>query len=141
MVTTPVYTTPTAVMLDPVPTAVVRHSGVTMTDLAPLFDAGYSTIARAGLPIAGAAFAVYHGDPAATFDLELGFPIAAPLDSAVAGEPRIEPGTLPGGPALTLSHLGSYDGLGASWGRVMAAALERGATPVVSSKSMSPSRP
>ena len=120
------------VELDPVPLAVVRHLGVTLADLRDLFDSGYGAIGAligsgAVVP-AGPALAIYHGDPSQDFDLELGFPVAEPLDAPLdAGGVEVVGATLPAGPALADTHLGSYDDLGQAWGRLMGAP---GATPV-----------
>jgi len=122
-------TEPTLVSLDAVPTAVVRHHGVTMDALAPLFDQGYPAIAASGAALAGPAFALYLGDPATAFDFELGFPVAEPLPAPVPGAVTVEPSELPGGPAMTLSHVGSYDSLPQGWGRLWEAASAQGFTP------------
>lgn len=122
-------TEPTLVTLKPEPTAVVRHRGVTVHELVPLFDAGYSAVAASGAALAGPAFALYLGDPSAAFDLELGFPVSEPLAAAVPGAVTTEPSSLPGGHAFTLSHLGRYDNLSQGWGRLAAAAASQGFRP------------
>ena len=126
MITAEPLTAPTFVTLEAVPTAVVRHHGVTMATLRPLFDEGYSAIAASGAALAGPAFALYSGDPSAEFDLDLGFPVAQPLMGPIAGMVTVEPLELPAGPALALSHLGSYGSLSESWGRLGADAARRG---------------
>ncbi|MDQ7991147.1 MAG: GyrI-like domain-containing protein [Propionicimonas sp.] len=120
---------PTLVVLATEPTAVVRHHGVTVSELAPLFDAGYPAIAASGAAVAGPAFALYLGDPQAAFDLELGFPVSQPLPAAVPGTVTVEGSSLPGGHAFTLSHVGAYDTLAEGWGRLAAAAAARGFRP------------
>lgn len=129
MFTSEPLTDPVPVTLEAVPTAVVRHSGVTVEDLPPLFDAGYPAIAASGAHLAGPAFALYRGDPQAAFDLELGFPVAEPLAGPVAGAVTVEPSELPAGPAWAVSHLGSYDSLPEGWGRLSAAAAAQGFRP------------
>ena len=122
-------TEPTAVTLEPVPTAVVRHRGVTVADLPALFDAAYPAIGASGAAIAGPAFAVYRGDPSARFDLEIGFPVTSPVAGPIAGPVTVEPSELPVGPSLTLSHLGSYDALHEGWGRLAGEAAAQGLVP------------
>lgn len=122
-------TAPTLVILDAVPTAVVRHRGVTMATLRPLFDAGYSAVAASGAALAGPAFALYRGDPSAVFDLDLGFPVAEPMPAPVPGLVTVEPSQLPAGSALALSHLGAYGSLPETWGRLGADAGRRGLEP------------
>lgn len=98
-----------------IPTAVIRTPSVTMADLPALFDAGYRRLAALG-PV-GPGFAVYQGDPHAAFDLEIGFPVAGPVDAegVVAAE-------FPAGRATALSHRGGYESLGETWERLVAAA-------------------
>ncbi len=111
------------VALDPVPLAVIRHDGVTLDDVRDLFDAGYAAIGgligSGAIAPAGPALAIYHGDPQARFDLELGFPVAEPLVSPIDADGLQVVGTaLPAGPALAATHLGSYDDLGEAWSRL-----------------------
>lgn len=122
-------TAPTEVVLEALPTAVVRHREVTMATLRPLFDAGYSAVAASGAAVAGPAFALYRGDPSAVFDLDLGFPVAEPLDAPVPGLVTVEPSELPGGSALALSHLGAYGSLTETWNRLGEEAGRRGLHP------------
>lgn len=114
------------VTLPAVPTAVVRRSGVTLSDLPEVFDAGFSLLA-ASIEPAGPAFAVYRGDPATTFDIEVGYPVAEPL-AAGADLEGVEGSELPAGPAVALSHLGGYEGLGPAWARLTAAVADGGPT-------------
>lgn len=118
---------PTLLTIEPEPTAVVRHTGVTIGDLPALFDAAYPAVAASGAAPIGPAFAIYHGDPSKVFDIEIGFPVAEPLGSVPGA---VVPSTLPPGPALALSHQGSYDTLPAGWDRLMAEARSRGLTPL-----------
>lgn len=111
------------------PTAVIRHAAVTIAELPGLFDTGYRTIAASGVSPAGPAFALYRGDPAGVFELELGFPVSQPLSGPVPGEPVVLPSTLPAGPALALTHWGSYDSLSGGWERLLTEARGRGLSP------------
>lgn len=126
MITTQALTEPTLVTLDARPTAVIRHGAITVAELPAIFDAGYPAIAASGAVLAGPPFALYHGDPMAVFDLELGFPVSQPLASATPGDPAVLPATSPDGPALGLSHFGSYDSLPEGWDRLVAEAQRRG---------------
>lgn len=107
--------------LEPVPLAVVRHEGITITDLRDVFDSGYSALRAAfeagTLTPAGPAIAVYYGNPMEVFDLELGFPVeAAPAEPITsANGVTITASALPEGPATATTVLGSYEGLGAGW--------------------------
>lgn len=70
------FAAPTRIDLGAIPLAVIRHRGLTMDRLPAVFDEGFPALGRlldAGTvaPI-GPAVAVYQGDPAAVFDLELG---------------------------------------------------------------------
>lgn len=119
-------------ILDDVPptsTAVVRHERVTLNDLGGLFDTAYPRVAAAasavGNPPVGPAVSLYEGDPAATFSIEIGFPVASPFKDheGVVGS------TLPGGRVAVLTHLGPYETLPSAWNRLMQFLDERGLRP------------
>lgn len=110
------------VVLPPVPTAVVRRSGVTMAGIREAFDAGFSLLGASGVTPCGPAFAVYRGDPAGVFDVEIGFPVTGSVEDGAG----VEAASLPSGPALALSHVGGYDGLAGAWGRLTAAVADGG---------------
>jgi effector-binding domain-containing protein len=110
------------------PTAVIRGV-VPVTELAPFFDRSFTALASLtsaqDVAITGPAFARYHGAPGATADLEVGFPTSRPIEptgEASAGE-------LPACRAARLVHVGSYDDLGASWGRLADWMRQQGLTP------------
>ena len=124
-------TEPTLITVAEEPTAVIHHKGVTVADLPALFDAGFPALAASGAALSGPPFAIYHGDPMAVFDMQIGFPVAVPLAAAVPGEVTVEPGLLPSGPALALTHLGPYDTLGQSWGLLATEAAARGFVPTL----------
>lgn len=114
------FTGATEIELAPTPLAVIRHEGVTLADLPSIFDGGYSAVAllfgTGALAPTGPAIAVYRGDPAETFDLDVGFPVeVAPAQPLIVGDRTVIGSTLPAGPALASTHLGSYDTLGQSW--------------------------
>ena len=58
-------------------------------------------------PVAGPPFARYAMTDDG-FDIEAGFPVAAPFP----GSGQVEGSTLPGGPVAKTMHVGSYQGLG-----------------------------
>jgi effector-binding domain-containing protein len=128
----PIPSTPRAeperVEIGAVPTAVVRRAGLTTDAIRPFFDAAFPALGAAVVP-AGPPFAIYRGDPADVFDAEIGFPVAEPLASPVPGELVVEPSSLPAGPALAVTHLGGYDSLGDSWGRLIGAVAASGSVP------------
>lgn len=104
------FTEPTPVELPETLTVAEFAESVTLADLPSIFDAGYTKLAAAA-PI-GPGYALYSGPPLGTFDLEIGFPVAVVPDGFDAG-------TFPVGRALAFSHLGGYESLGDSWGRLM----------------------
>jgi effector-binding domain-containing protein len=68
----------------------------------------FSHLEASGVPMLGAPFARYHpGRTAGTFDLEAGIPVGGDF----AETDTIKRRTLPGGDVLTVTHVGSYDGL------------------------------
>lgn len=120
--------------LTAVPLAVARYDKVTMGELRTLFDTTFQALGAAigagKVQPAGPALAVYHGDPSQTFDVEIGFPVAEPIrEKTLVGDITIQNSTLPAGPAAGTSHLGSFDGLGESWGRLMQDILDSGDGP------------
>lgn len=120
------WSAPEPVHLPAVPTAVVQRTGVTLAGIREAFDEGFALLGASEVSPAGPAFAVYRGDPADVFDLEIGYPVDAPL----AGEDgEVRSSTLPAGAAIALSHVGGYDGLGPAWGRLTAAVAEGGHAP------------
>ena len=65
----------------------------------------------AGVPPSGPPFIRYHHVDAEQADIEVGFPVPAP----VAGAGRVAAGELPGGPVAVTDHFGSYDALPAAY--------------------------
>ena len=108
---------PAVVTVEPVTTAVIRRV-VAMDRLAEIFDGAFGTIAVTTIGqdagIAGPAFALYHGMPTDTADLEVGFP----TQRAVRADGDVVASALPGGRVARAVHAGSFDGLGAAWGRL-----------------------
>jgi effector-binding domain-containing protein len=99
------------------PTAVLRAT-VPMDQLpaffARAFAATAAVIATQGQAPAGPPFGLYHGLPSSSVDVEAGFPVGTPVvpDGVVA------PGVLPGGRAVEAVHVGPYDTMGETYGRV-----------------------
>ena len=103
---------------------VIRHERVTIADLPRIFDSTFTALGRAmsaGQFIAvGPAYAVYDGDPQDVFDIEVGFPaMGAPTNTIESPAGRIHASALPAGPAVVLSHIGSYDSMPDSWQKVV----------------------
>ena len=110
-------------------TAVVRHDDVTLADLPSLFDAGYQRVVAVtvalGVRLTGPALAVYEGDPAGTFSIEIGFPVERVFDETDA----VRPSTLPGGRLAVSTHVGPYDSLPGAWESLMAFVSAQGLRP------------
>lgn len=106
-------TTPQVVNRDPATTAVVR-ARERMDDLAQLYDRAFPALAEVlgqqGLEH-GAPFGMYGPVDDGVVDIEIGFTTSAPVEPS--GD--VVPGQLPGGEYATMTHVGPYDGLGASW--------------------------
>jgi effector-binding domain-containing protein len=108
---------PELVSLDPATTAVIRGA-VRPASLRDFFDDSFRTLA----PVLAAqrvsalspAFALFHEVPGDTLDLEVGFI----TDRLVQPGRGVAAGSLPGGRAARLTHLGSFDGLESSWARL-----------------------
>lgn len=103
--------------LDETPTAVI-YGVIPMTEMVGFFDRSFTelaeVLARQGVTPTGAGFARYAGPPGETVELEVGFPV----HSAVSAEGQVRAGTLPAGRVARLVHVGAFDGLGESWGRL-----------------------
>lgn len=122
------------VELNAVPTVVVRVRDYPMARMADLFDATFGALfpALAGQGIApvGPPFSLHTRMPTDTCDMEVGVPVNSPLPSPVTvGDATFINAELPAGPAATVSHLGSYDGLSDAWGQFMAALVDAGRQP------------
>ncbi|GAB3813316.1 transcriptional regulator [Tessaracoccus terricola] len=94
-------------------TAVVR-ARERMENLPALYDRAYPALAAAlaeqGLSH-GAAFGLYGAMNEGAVDIEIGFT----TDGVVEPSGDVAPGELPAGEYATITHVGGYDGLGASW--------------------------
>ncbi|WOC12779.1 GyrI-like domain-containing protein [Gordonia sp. MP11Mi] len=88
---------------------------VRLEDLREIFDESFHTLAQTRP--AGPGYAMYEGDPTDVFDLTLGFPVDAPVDTADFGDIANE--VFPSGQALIMSHIGGFDGLGSAWDALM----------------------
>lgn len=125
---------PTIIDGEEVPLAVVRHEGVRLDGLRDIFDSSFGpvviAITLAGLTMSGPAIAVYEGDVSETFTLEVGFPVDHPLPEPTELDGiSVIPSQLAAGQLAVLSHIGPYDQLGESWGRLMGWAGEQGLVP------------
>lgn len=111
-----------------VPSAVVRGT-VPAPDLPAFYDGAFGPIAqvleRQGSRPAGAAFGFYFRVPAETVELEVGFPTEEPITD----DGEVLASELPAGQVARAVHVGGYDGLGESWGALVAWAEGQGRTP------------
>lgn len=115
--TTPEFEAPIVTEQDEQPTAVVTGT-VAMSGLREFFDRAFAELGGAmadgAFEASGPPMAVYHGVPAETVHLEVGFPVrgqVTPQGSVVAGR-------LPASRVASSVHRGNYDDLGRSWQRL-----------------------
>ena len=99
---------------------------VSMTEIASVFDTAFPTLAgvladQQVQPLSPA-FALYHGAPTDTADMEVGFITGSPVEPV--GEVVV--GTLPGGRIARTVYAGGYDGLGEAWGGLIGWVAEQG---------------
>jgi effector-binding domain-containing protein len=116
-------TDPEIIELRPQPTAAVRVSQpMAELDLASVFDRGIPLVAErvvaAGGSLAGPPFGRYHVFGPDVVDVEIGFPIDVIPDlpwlkDCAPGD--VGRSQLPGGPVARTTHLGSYEGLSATY--------------------------
>lgn len=121
-------TEPQLVALEPATVAALRET-VPMPELPGFFErAFHATMAAAqgqGIAVVGPPVGVYFGMPEDTVDVAAGFPTARP----VAAADGVVALTLPGGRAVQVLHMGTYDAMEQTYGRVMAWMGERGLSP------------
>jgi effector-binding domain-containing protein len=108
-------TTPRVVDLPERQTAVVRIDAA-VADMPRLFGEAFDLCARAieaaGAQFAGAPFAWYFG-----FGERISADVGFPFTGTVQATDRVSISTLPGGRAVTMTHVGPYDALGTAWER------------------------
>jgi len=100
----------TAVIRLKVPRAEIRHV------MGPGYQELMAAIAAQGVAATGPWFTHHLRAPDATFDFELGVPVAAP----VAASGRVQPGELRATTVARTVYRGAYDGLAGGWGELMA---------------------
>jgi effector-binding domain-containing protein len=98
-------------------TAVV-HQRVPVADLPAFFERAYAQVLEVvrtqRIAPVGPPFALYHGLPEETVDIEAGFPVSSP----VAAADDVVPGSLPGGEAVEAVHVGPYEKLADTYAEV-----------------------
>jgi effector-binding domain-containing protein len=82
-------------------------------------------LGQRGVAIVGPPYARYHRLDEDRFEVEAGFPVAAP----VVDDDEVVASSLPGGPHATTVHVGPYEGLGAAYEALEAWVAERGGEP------------
>ncbi len=114
--------------LEPRQTAVVREQ-VPLDQLTDFFGRAFSTVmevaGRHGVMVTGPPFALYHGTPAETVDVEAGFPTASTLEP----DDGVGPGSLPAGRAVEAMHVGPYDTLSQTYDEAVRWARQQGLQP------------
>jgi effector-binding domain-containing protein len=99
-------------------TTAVVGAVVPAAEIAGFFDRSFprltAVLSGQGITIEGPAFALYHGQPAETVDIEVGFVANRPVQP----EDGVRAGSLPGGRVARLVHQGGYDQLQTSWERL-----------------------
>lgn len=110
------------------PVAVVRER-VPMDSLTGFFDRAFGAVMAAvqtqGARPAGPPFALYHGMPGASVDVEAGFPIQGNFH----GTGEVASGVLPDTDAFEAIHTGPYDQLGTTYDAIREHMQAEGATP------------
>lgn len=110
---------PEIVTLEPTPVAVLRET-VPMAEMTEYFGRAFQTTMtvaeQQSIALVGPPLAVYYGMPAETADVGGGFP----TERLVEASDGVTGDTLPGGRAVQLMHVGSYDTLTNTYDRLMA---------------------
>lgn len=119
---------PEVATLEPQTVALLRET-VRMDALTDYFDRAFHAVMRVagaqGVAVVGPPVGVYFGMPAETVDVGAGFPTDRPVEAADG----VTPDTLPGGRAAQVLHVGTYDAMEATYGRLMAWVGDQGLTP------------
>lgn len=110
------------------PVAVVRER-VPMDSLTGFFDRAFGAVMAAvqmqGAAPAGPPFALYHGMPGETVDVEAGFPVAGNFQ----GTGEVASSVLPDTDAFEAVHTGSYDSLGTTYDAIKERMEAEGSAP------------
>lgn len=118
--------------LEEVPAATVAtmRRTVPMADLTDFFGTAFHHVAgavsEAGGRVAGAPFAWYHGMPTDTIDVSAGFEVVGDVHPTAAGVALLE---RPGGRAAIAMHVGPYDALAQTYGRLLGWLSDQGLEP------------
>lgn len=105
-----------------VPTAVVAMSDFPMYEMSSLMDGTFAhlgeALERVGVRPIGPALALHHRMPVDTADLEVGFPVDAPLPEPLTlpSDLEVVASVLPSGRVGWISHVGGYGTLAETWG-------------------------
>lgn len=110
---------------EPQAAAAIR-SEVPMAELREVFDRGFpavmEAVGRQGAAVVGPPFGLYPRSPGATVAVAVGFPVAGPITP----DGEVEPLELPGGPAVTGTHVGPYEALEQTYEALLAWAKAEG---------------
>ncbi|UCF97572.1 MAG: GyrI-like domain-containing protein [Spirochaetaceae bacterium] len=110
------------------PTLVIRTS-TPVEKLPEVMGSSFGEIMQvmgsAGTQPAGPPFAMYHNMDMSNLDVEMGFPVARKTE----GRGRVKAGTLPGGKAAAILHMGPYDRIGEAYEQLTAFVKEKGLEP------------
>jgi len=114
--------------LDAQPAVVVRGR-VPMNELPDFFGRAFGAVMESmqaqGVSPTGPPFGFYPSAPTDVVDVRAGFPVAAPLEPS--GE--VEVMELPGGRAVTTTHVGPYDTLEQTYNELLAWMAGQGVKP------------
>lgn len=109
--------------------AVVVREVVAMNAMQECFGRAFGQTMGAaqaqGRQIVGMPFGMYFGVPTDSVDVAAGFPIDAP----VTADSTTQPIELPGGKAVEMLHIGTYDSVGESYNKIMQFMGEHHLTP------------
>ncbi len=109
--------------------ALTIRTHTAVQDLPQLFGRTYSAIGQylgeLGEAPAGMPFVAYHDLNMQNLDVEVGFPVAHPMDAR--GD--IQPSQFPGGMLASVWHIGPYDQIGSAYDALTTWIKERGYQP------------
>lgn len=109
--------------------AAVEFNSMTLADLGSAYRRGGAAldaaVAAGHVSAPGPLTGIYLGDPQSVFAMSVAYPVSSRVEPFTVDELTVTSFPIASGRFAVLSHLGSYDGLGASWARLAEFAANR----------------
>lgn len=116
-------------------TVVQKVTDHQMSEMRDIFDSTFDAMGKliesGAIAPNGPAFSLHHRLPTDSVTMDVGLPVASPLEEPVVTESGVvlEPSVIPAGTIARMSHIGSFDGLPTAWSEFMEAIAAAGKEP------------